>query len=135
MGIPLSLSWNFIKGLHFFFFSSKAAAKPGLCLAPGNMQRHAPGRLVSGLTALIFCTVSRDRNQIPRASGREWNKLLGEECGQLQKLSPGGSAGGQEPPLPGSLLFWGLWLIIKGQRLEALFISTTLKKRKKTYVK
>lgn len=137
MGIPFSLSWNFIKGLRFFlFFPSQASAKPGLCLAPGNMQRHAPGCFASSLTALIFCTVSRARNQIPAASAWEWNKQLEEEQGSCKHWEPWRLCGRPwAPSASGSLVLRALANNKRSAIGGSLYLDYSKRKKKKTYVK
>ena len=127
---------RFIQGFHIVQAKLRCSE---LCLAPWEpavmcsfavkIQTWPPPSL-QGLHM-----VSRAGNQTPGTSGGKWNKQV-EGDGSCKyytaaKSMLGVSAAAPWPPL---LKCLGLWVIIKGQPPETLFISTIWKK-KKTYVK
>lgn len=132
MGIPFSLSWNFIKGLRFFFFfQTKPQLSLGCAWLPGTCRDMPLGasRPASQLSSSVLFPEPEIRSLQHQPESGTSNLKRSRAAANTE--SPGGSAGGREPPLPAALWFSGLWLIIKGQRLEALFISTTQKEKKK----
>lgn len=125
----------------FFFFPSQASAKPGLCLAPGNMQTHAPRCFAPSLTALIFRTVSRARNQIPAASAWERPSSLKRSRAaantEPQLLEPWRLCGRPwAPSASGSLVLRALANNKRSAIGGSLYLDySKRKKKKKTYVK
>lgn len=123
---------RFIQGFHIVQAKLRCSE---LCLAPWEpavmcsfavkIQTWPPPSL-QGLHM-----VSRAGNQTPGTSGGKWNKQM-EGDGSCKyytaaKSMLGVSAAAPWPPL---LKCLGLWVIIKGQPPETLFISTIWKKKK-----
>lgn len=123
---------RFIQGFHIVQAKLRCSE---LCLAPWEpavmcsfavkIQTWPPPSL-QGLHM-----VSRAGNQTPGTSGGKWNKQV-EGDGSCKyytaaKSMLGVSAAAPWPPL---LKCLGLWVIIKGQPPETLFISTIWKKKK-----